>query len=63
MKVQSAAQLIVLALLVVGVAGAASAQTQLGGVNVEEASRLAGGSTSIRAPRRKSGRSSRSIGT
>src|SRR4029450_8118438 len=35
MRVRSAAQLIVLALLVVGAAGAASAQTQLGGVNVE----------------------------
>jgi MtrB/PioB family decaheme-associated outer membrane protein len=35
MRVRSAAQLMVLALLVVGAAGAASAQTQLGGVNVE----------------------------
>src|SRR4029453_15787826 len=35
MRVRSAAQLIVLALLVVGAAGAASAQTQLGGFNVE----------------------------
>ena len=35
MRVRSAAQLVVLALLVVGAAGVAAAQTQLGGVNVE----------------------------
>src|SRR5262249_58566661 len=35
MRVRSAAQLIVVALLVVSAAGVASAQTQLGGVNVE----------------------------
>src|SRR5437773_544647 len=35
MRVRSAARVIVLALLVIGAAGVASAQTQLGGVNVE----------------------------
>src|SRR5262245_14916556 len=35
MRVRSAAQLVILALLIVGSAGAVSAQTQLGGVNVE----------------------------